>query len=69
MLLIEDAVIAAKSEALIRPALDKGKVCCLKPDYMARGLDSSQPVEGIVLVDYDGFVALAVEHDRVQSWL
>jgi len=69
VLLIEDAVFAAQSETLIRPALDKGQVYCLEPDYMARGLGSSQPVAGIQLVDYEGFVALAVEHDRVQSWL
>lgn len=69
VLLIEDAVFAAQAEVVIRPALDKGRVFCLEPDYVARGLDSSQPVEGIELVDYEGFVALAVEHDRVQAWL
>ena len=73
ILLIEDAVYAAlqntEIESDIRQAVTEHSLYVLEPDLMARGLDRDLIVEGIQIVGYDGFVDLAVNNDKVQSWL
>lgn len=73
ILLYEDAVVAAMSgtrvEQQLRSAMEAGNVFCLEPDLRARGLESEKVIEGIGLVDYEGFVELATTHERVQAWL
>ncbi len=73
ILLIEDGVYAAMKggefEATLVAAIDRVNVCCLQPDWLARGLGDRTAIEGIDFVDYEGFVALAVAHERVQAWL
>ena len=73
ILLYEDAVYAALagtafSDAMIEAAkaLD---VFVLTPDLAARGLDPDAVVDGVQIIDYDGFVDLTVERGTVQSWL
>ena len=39
------------------------------PDVKARGLGEDKLINGIQVVDYNGFVDLTTEHDAVQSWL
>jgi len=72
LLLIEDGVYAATqgsaAEARIRQACATLKVYALRPDMDARGI-TGRLVDGVALVDYAGFVALAVEHSSSQSWL
>jgi tRNA 2-thiouridine synthesizing protein B len=73
ILLIEDGVIAAlatgtSAEALKSAQLGKS-VYVLGPDLHARGLGDSDLVDGVKVVDYDGFVDLVAEYDTVQSWL
>ncbi len=72
VLLIEDAVYAALAgtceDALVTEALERCAVYVLGPDLAARGLAESRLVEGVVVVDYGGFVDLAVAHDRVLAW-
>jgi tRNA 2-thiouridine synthesizing protein B len=41
----------------------------LGPDLKARGLSESNIVEGVKVVDYDGFVDLTADNESVQSWL
>ncbi len=41
-------------------------VCVLEEDLLARGL---QAPAGVQVVDYAGFVALTLQHARVNSWL
>lgn len=71
LLLIEDGVYAAmkggESEALIGDA--GGKVYALEPDLKARGIASDKLIDGIEVVGFDGFVKLAADNDKVQSWL
>lgn len=73
IMLIEDAVYAATKgtsmEAKLKEATKQHHVYALGPDLKARGLDEAKLIDGIKVVDYSGFVDLAVEHDRVQSWL
>ena len=72
VLLIEDGVYAAtrNSPGADRlKKLDPGvKVYVLAPDLEARAIAKSL-VEGVVAVDYRGFVELVAQHPRVQSWL
>ena len=70
ILLYEDGVYAvapgAKSEALVREALQAHPFYALKADLETRGLQ--QCIEGLEVIGYDGFVALIEEHDVV-PWL
>lgn len=73
LLLTEDGVYGAlagtRFEPLLREAQARLRVYALEPDLRARGLDVTRVIEGIEVVGYDGFVDLAVEHDKVQAWL
>ena len=73
ILLVEDAVYAAipggSLESKIRQAGKRYELCVLGPDLKARGLSEEKIIDGIRVVDYGGFVDLAVSHDKVQSWL
>ena len=70
ILLYEDGVYAAvkgaASEELVKQALGQHPVYALQADLEARGLASL--VDGIQVVDYDGFVEL-VERHHVVPWL
>jgi tRNA 2-thiouridine synthesizing protein B len=72
VLLIEDAVYAATrghaASAKIVAALGTLKVYVLTPDLEARARAGSV-LEGVVPVDYRGFVDLVTQNPRVQSWL
>ena len=73
ILLIEDAVYAALQGTAIGErlgAVDKELgVFVLGPDLMARGLVDKPLIENIEVVDYEGFVELAAQYDKVQAWL
>ena len=71
VLLIEDGVYAATSGTTATDKIANANgitFCVLGPDLQARGLESKL-ADGIKVVDYEGFVNLAAEHDSVQSWL
>lgn len=73
VLLIEDAVYAAlggtRFEADLRGALERCAIFALAEDLEARGIGLHTLIPGIEVVDYAGFVDLAVRNDSVQSWL
>lgn len=73
VLLTEDGVYAAlantKFAATLADAAKSLKVFVLGPDLAARGFGEAPLVDGISVVDYGGFVDLAVEHGTTQSWL
>jgi len=70
ILLYEDGVYAAAkgtaSESLIKQTLEQHPVYALQADLEARGLASL--VDGIQVIDYDGFVELVEQH-HVAPWL
>lgn len=72
ILLIEDGVYAVATggaaEAKIKAALGKFKIYALTPDIEARGI-ADRVTEGVMQVDYAGFVDLVAEHKTNQSWL
>ncbi|MCX7945400.1 MAG: sulfurtransferase complex subunit TusB [Hydrogenophilus sp.] len=70
LLLIEDAVVAA-TQGVASPLAEiqkKMPVYVLGPDLEARGLNE-RVIEGVTVVDYNGFVQLVAEHRNCQSWL
>lgn len=73
ILLIEDAVYAAlkgsQIEKEVKLAVSKHNIYVLEPDMMARGLHPDSLITDIKLIGYAGFVELAVQNDKVQSWL
>ena len=72
VLLIEDGVYGALkgtvSTKMVEQALKSFPIYALYPDIEARGMQD-RVIDGIKLVDYSGFVDLAVEHPSVQAWL
>ncbi len=73
VLLFEDGVIGAmqntKYSDTVAQAMKNFSFYVLGPDVKARGLSDSKVIDGIKIIDYDGFVDLTTEHQTVQSWL
>lgn len=72
VLLIEDGVYGALKGSVfadqVKKAMNNVSIYVLGPDLKARGI-ADKVMDGIKVVDYAGFVDLACEHDKVQSWL
>ncbi len=72
VLLIEDGVYAAAKDTAVakqvQDAMGSVSIYALRPDVEARGMQN-RVMDGVRLVDYEGFVDLVVEHSAVQSWL
>lgn len=72
LLLIEDAVYAAVAgNAAAKRLAEAGKglsLYVLGPDLKARGIAAATLIDGITVVDYEGFVDLAVRYESVQAW-
>ena len=73
ILLIEDGVYGAMKgtgkSGMVSDAMKKIKVYVLGADLSARGIAENQLIDGINVVDYNGFVDLVAEHDSTQAWL
>jgi len=73
ILLIEDGVYALRANtsaaASLQQAMADHAIFALEADMQARGLPADTTIDGVELVDYDGFVRLATEYDKLQSWL
>ena len=73
ILLIEDGIYAAQKNTAVSDKIDAAvighAVYALEPDLDARGIDKNEIIDGISLVDYEGFVQLATEYSGTQSWL
>ena len=73
VLLIEDGVYAAMAKAehaeTITNRMEDLSFYVLGPDVAGRGLNDTPLIEGLKVVDYEGFVDLVAEHEVAQSWL
>lgn len=73
ILLIEDGVYAAVAKAAqadkIVGRMEDYSFYVLGPDVAARGLSDIALIDGINVVDYEGFVGLVTDHEATQSWL
>jgi tRNA 2-thiouridine synthesizing protein B len=73
VLLIEDGVYAAVAGTAVSEQVSERMAelsfYVLGPDVTARGLGGTPLIEGVRVVDYQGFVDLVAEHDATQAWL
>jgi tRNA 2-thiouridine synthesizing protein B len=73
ILLIEDGIYAVQKNSStaekMQQALAQHPLYALQPDLQARGINPDSVIDGISLIDYDGFVQLTTEYDKLQSWL
>lgn len=73
VLLIEDGVYAATKGTVVadkvNKAMDGIKFYVLGPDVEARGISPTHMIDGVQVVNYEGFVDLVAEHDSVHAWL
>ncbi|HZR88068.1 MAG TPA: sulfurtransferase complex subunit TusB [Bradyrhizobium sp.] len=73
VLMIEDAVLGARKGGTFVRVLKAERPACavyvLGPDLAARGMRTEDLAEGISVIDYGGFVDLAVANARVCAWL
>lgn len=66
ILLIEDAVVASNTAFADKMLIDQSYV--LKEDLIARGLTHKADASWLQ-IDYDRFVQLTLEYEKVISWL
>ena len=73
ILLLEDGVYGAikgtDNSAMVEDAMGKIKVYVMGPDLDARGVNKDKLIDGINVVDYEGFVDLVADHSATQAWL
>lgn len=73
ILLFEDGVYGAMKGTTasdkMAGAVKDNSVYVLGPDMNARGLAEDQLIDGIKVVDYEGFVDLVADNDGVTPWL
>jgi len=73
ILLLEDGVYAALANGAHAEKISSRSAdftfYILGPDVAARGLSDTPLIEGVAVVDYEGFVDLVADHDATQSWL
>ena len=73
ILLYEDGVYATQQGTSVSDTVAAAtadfSIYVLGPDLAARGIEESQLIDGVRVVDYGGFVDLVVEKGTVQSWL
>lgn len=73
VLFLEDGVYAVTAGTVIQDTMGKAAkehaLYALGPDLAARGISEDQVIDGVTIVDYEGFVDLSVKNDRVQAWL
>jgi len=73
ILLIEDGVVSAVAGTAasdrISKAMESITFYVLGPDLKARGMSEDRIIDGIKVVNYEGYVDLTTEHDNIQSWL
>ena len=73
VLFIEDGVYGAMKgtakSGLVEGAKGDLSFYVLGPDLKARGIGEDKLIDGVKVVDYNGFVQLTVDNDKVQAWL
>jgi len=72
ILLIEDGVYGAMKGTTFTPQLEQAlrrlRIYALAADVDARGIRDKM-IDGVTLVDYAGFVDLAVQYSPAMAWL
>lgn len=69
---LESAVLGVLKKGKLADVLatkvGSNRLCVLSEDMAIRGILASELVIGLEVIDYSGFVNLAVENQLIQSW-
>ncbi|MEQ1484487.1 DsrH/TusB family sulfur metabolism protein [Methyloglobulus sp.] len=69
---LESAVLGVLQKGRLADVLatkvGSNRLCVLSEDMVIRGILVSELVAGLEVIDYSGFVNLAVENQLIQSW-
>ena len=72
VLLLEDGVYAARAGGLgaqlLRCVNEQIQIYALQADLQARGIAPAELLGRVQIVDYNGFVVLTCEYDKVLAW-
>lgn len=72
LLFVESAVLSlyknAQTAQILSPHLQYFQCYALEADLLARGLAADKILAEVAVVDYQGFVALTVEHAVIKTW-
>ena len=72
LLFVESAVLSlhknSQSAQILSPHLQYFQCYALEADLLARGLAADKILAEVAVVDYQGFVALTVEHAVIKTW-
>ena len=72
VLLMEDGVYAARAGGLDAQLLcgvgERIQIYALQADLQARGIAPAELLGRVQIVDYNGFVVLTCEYDKVLAW-
>jgi len=72
VLLLEGGVYAALKDSafsvMVLAAMEEIPLYALEPDLGARGIAEEALLQGVIRVDYEGFVELTLNHSPIQSW-
>ncbi len=73
VLLMEDGVYGAlkgtQKSSMVSKSMASLSFYVLGPDLKARGIGEDKLIDGITVVDYNGFVDLVEKFDHTQAWL
>ncbi len=72
VLLLEGGVYAARQDSVFSPKLKEAmlhvSIHALLPDLVARGIGPEEILDGVALVEYEGFVRLTLACSPILSW-
>lgn len=73
VLLFEDGIYGAMNGSvvsdMVKDATKNLSLYVLGPDLKARGMSEEKVIDGVSIIDYDRFVDLVTDNEKVQSWL
>jgi tRNA 2-thiouridine synthesizing protein B len=73
LMLIENGVYMVKRGSVAAERLERSlsdlTVCVLAPDLAARGITAAEVMARVTVVDFGGFVDLAVDNAVIHSWI
>jgi tRNA 2-thiouridine synthesizing protein B len=73
VLMFEDGIYGALNGTsvsdMVKDAAKNLSLYVLGPDLKARGMSEDKVIDGVSIIDYDRFVDLVTDNEKVQSWL
>jgi tRNA 2-thiouridine synthesizing protein B len=58
----------SRFEILVKETLRQQSLFVLEDEIRLRGIDEKELIEGIMVINYQGFVHLTLKHPLIQTW-